>query len=272
LLNAVKENVDIQVLIRLSDVSDLNIDDHKIFKLAKEGKIKLYFSKKLHAKFYIFDNRRAVIGSSNLTDSGLNRFEDGNLEVAIYTENKNLIGDLKETFEKTEKVNIYRGNFIGFLYRLEPPFLEILSLEPKWYPFVEIISEKGNFIAKLDGIRPYKSEVHLQEISKKGNYEENFLKAYLLANFLNAKELYIHSGKLLETDKVLPELGSPVIELSKERAETLMLTYEGFSCKYLVKLGRLEDSDIPVYIDLEKLIERHSTVCLLYTSDAAAIA
>jgi len=151
LINSAKPEVRIRILIRLSDVKDLNIDDCKIFSLSEEKRIQLYLSKNLHAKFYIFDNRKAVLGSANLTDKGLNRFEDGNLEVAIYTENKKIVEELKEKFHRAEKIDLFRDNFAGFLYKLEPPYLEILSPTGRFFPLVEISSHRveGTFLQKL---------------------------------------------------------------------------------------------------------------------------
>lgn len=65
--------------------------------LAKAG-VKVRVSKRyyIHAKAFIFDNKKAVIGSINLTKASL----DNNRELAIMTNDPKVISQLKKTFQR----------------------------------------------------------------------------------------------------------------------------------------------------------------------------
>lgn len=65
----------------ISGVSDLSVYDY-----CKNNGWKVYIRFDLHAKTYIFDNKRCIIGSANLTNKGLNLYIDGNYEIASICE------------------------------------------------------------------------------------------------------------------------------------------------------------------------------------------
>lgn len=56
--------------------------DLDIYPYCKDNGWKLYFRLDLHAKTYVFDRLRCIIGSANATSSGLNIGGDGNYEMA----------------------------------------------------------------------------------------------------------------------------------------------------------------------------------------------
>lgn len=65
----------------ISGASDLDI-----YPYCKENGWKLYFRLDLHAKTYVFDRLRCIIGSANATSSGMNIGGTGNYEIATVCE------------------------------------------------------------------------------------------------------------------------------------------------------------------------------------------
>ena len=82
--NCVSNEVKIKRLLirfRMDDIlkgsTDFSVIEH-----AKEEKWKVYIRFDLHAKTYIVDNKRGLVGSANATNSGLSIGKYGNLEMA----------------------------------------------------------------------------------------------------------------------------------------------------------------------------------------------
>lgn len=81
------KSVDKKLVVRfkmediISGASDL-----EIYPYCKEKGWKLFFRMDLHAKTYVFDRMRCIIGSANATKSGLSVGGVGNFEMASYVE------------------------------------------------------------------------------------------------------------------------------------------------------------------------------------------
>lgn len=80
--------------------------------LDKNGEIKNY--QRLHAKFYIFDNKSIIITSANLTEGGLTK----NFEYGIFSDEKDIVNKVCEDFkyvcssDLSGKINIMAVNKI----------------------------------------------------------------------------------------------------------------------------------------------------------------
>lgn len=85
----------------LSGASDL-----EIYPYCKQHGWKLYFRLDLHAKTYIFDNLRCIVGSANATNSGLSFHNPGNYEIAtICTLEANDVLSLEQLIRGSVEMN-----------------------------------------------------------------------------------------------------------------------------------------------------------------------
>ena len=71
----------ILVRFRMEDIIS-GATDLSIYEYAKQNNWTVYIRFDLHAKTYIFDRKRCILGSANLTNSGLQLFGGGNYEMA----------------------------------------------------------------------------------------------------------------------------------------------------------------------------------------------
>lgn len=78
-------NKRLMVRFRMEDIVS-GATDFSIYKLCEEFGWKMYIRFDLHAKTYIFDNKRCVMGSANLTGKGIVMESGGNYEIASVSE------------------------------------------------------------------------------------------------------------------------------------------------------------------------------------------
>lgn len=128
---------------------------------------KVYIRFDLHAKTYIVDNKRGLVGSANATDSGLNIGKSGNMEIATFVDidpedvekigrlftdailvDEKLLADMKEQIEKIPadgKKERYSWN-INISKLFNPHVDTLFSYElPDAFVF-----EKGEYFSFLD--------------------------------------------------------------------------------------------------------------------------
>lgn len=81
------KSIDKKLVVRFrpEDISS-GASDLEIYPYCRDNGWKLYFRLDLHAKTYIFDRLRCVIGSANATSNGLNMGGVGNYEIATACE------------------------------------------------------------------------------------------------------------------------------------------------------------------------------------------
>ena len=73
------------VRFRLSDII-AGASDLDLYPYCKQNGWKLFFRLDLHAKTYVFDRLRCIIGSANATQNGMNMGINGNFEIATFCE------------------------------------------------------------------------------------------------------------------------------------------------------------------------------------------
>jgi len=102
-----EKNLDVELIIRNSELEDFLITDLHILKKIKDINGKVYLNPDLHAKFVIVDDKKAIVGSANITRSGL--YQDGNIETAVLIEDKKEIKELIDYFDriKENSLNIF---------------------------------------------------------------------------------------------------------------------------------------------------------------------
>ena len=133
------------VRFRLDDILK-GSTDFRILDFGMNHGWKVYIRFDLHAKTYIVDNKRGIIGSANVTDSGLNIGKSGNMEMAAIVDIESndidkihslfkdaiLINDEIKSILETQLENIkYDGNVTGFCWnssimKLFTPHIETL--------------------------------------------------------------------------------------------------------------------------------------------------
>lgn len=84
-----------KILVRflLSDIVN-GVTDFELYEYCKANGWKLYIRFDLHAKTYVFDRKRLVLGSANLTNNGLGLNYGGNYELSYFADIDS--GDLKK--------------------------------------------------------------------------------------------------------------------------------------------------------------------------------
>lgn len=93
------------VRFRMDDILS-GATDLEIYNFCKEYNWELYIQLDLHAKTYIFDNKRCIIGSANLTNSGLGLDRQRNLEISYVTNlAENEANAIERLFQNSTRLN-----------------------------------------------------------------------------------------------------------------------------------------------------------------------
>lgn len=120
-INAEVQEKKLLVRFRLDDVLK-GSTDFEILQYGMEHGWMVYVRFDLHAKTYIVDNKRGLVGSANATNSGLNMGKKGNMEMAAFVDvevndiekieklfndailvDEEILGNLKRQFDSVEK-------------------------------------------------------------------------------------------------------------------------------------------------------------------------
>lgn len=133
------------VRFRLDDVLK-GSTDFGILRYGIEHSWKVYIRFDLHAKTYIVDNKRGIVGSANATNSGLNIGKAGNMEMAAFVDvepkdiNKisnlfndailvdtSILANLEQQFDSVEKTENTEGHrWDNSIMKLFNPHIETL--------------------------------------------------------------------------------------------------------------------------------------------------
>lgn len=133
------------VRFRLDDVLK-GSTDFEILSYGMEHGWKVYVRFDLHAKTYIVDNKRGLVGSANVTNSGLNIGKAGNMEMAAFVDvepndiekignlfndailvDAEILNNLKHQFDSVEKTEKSEGrSWDNSIMKLFNPHIETL--------------------------------------------------------------------------------------------------------------------------------------------------
>jgi HKD family nuclease len=137
------------VRFRLSDIL-AGACDIDLYDYCKDNGWDLYIRFDLHAKTYIFDKKRCIVGSSNLTNSGLGIGKEGNAEFSACADvedsdiekidflfnhslkvDDNLFDRMKDEFEKAKQslvpdMNVTTKRWSTKIYEKSAPCLDVL--------------------------------------------------------------------------------------------------------------------------------------------------
>lgn len=142
------DNLRIKILLN-SNISNIyqNLTDFKAIKLLVKSGAEVRSMPNLHAKMYIFDNKKAIITSSNLTNAGLN----SNIEFGVLINSENFIQGsilpiLYKYWEDDKTVKIDDSE-------LEKIYLDLKDYEIHNLSIPEVIPKKDK-LHRLNYIRP----------------------------------------------------------------------------------------------------------------------
>ena len=264
LLASVPKGVGVSAILRVSGREDLRITTPDIFKELKRLNADIYLNRNLHAKFFIVDGKTALLGSSNLTDRGLNRFGEGNRKANLLLKGK-IVGNLLQYFEKLKKESLkIDGNLVGFLLEKSSTTLNsVFILEPL---------EEGDFLITgggylfriLDLCSEVPSEVPA-ELFKESSVD--WLKAYLFALSVENRPVYraylellgLWDGGNLRRAEIPPPAGAPLFKSEKGILEKLSKkTVYGRDMECPVYVGGTKS--FRAYLELAEIWRRHCAV------------
>ncbi len=289
------KNIDIQLIIRGSELEDFAITDIDILKKMKSIGGIVYLNPDIHSKFVIIDNQKAVIGSANITKSGL--YEDGNIETAVLIESKQEIKELLQQFEEIKKksINLFENiagivlnslssiNVEAFLFEELPQqtYIKIPTSETAFFlGRIAVIKELNsslfstfyNFASRSMLSETQKIEAVLEQ------KDELFRKALLFA-YLNEKNQNLRIAQIeilaefnpekirekesiLKTPMTPPQAGSLIYTLhdEKEIEDIMQINHAGYQMGKPVKFGKLFNTSLNAFIDMEKIYTMHMAV------------
>jgi len=293
--NVDPEKVEIEVILRGSELRDLLITDELVFKTIREKGGKIYLNNRLHAKFIVVDDKKAVVGSANFTEAGMSEYSQGNIEVAVYydTSDGNEVEELTDYFERIKEDNgtvIFSDDLIGFaLNPVKSSSFEFILLDPQTreQSYVEVRDENRKILGKIESIYSYDMGFFANPFSgsesqvfgsldqfkllfsgrKDNNWKKAAVYSYLNENgdrvrIAVAQVVGEIDGQKLQTPLKPFDVGTGVYRASEETLNRVMKrNFSGQEMKIPVEVGSLEgNSHIKVFLDLDEVITKHMAV------------
>ncbi len=296
LLSEINPNLEIKAVIRTSETDDLLITDKKVFEILQEKNAELYGNKRIHAKFIIIDENTALVSSSNITNAGLFN-EEGNLEGGVLISDEDEILKLKNYFQEiiSESVDIFSS--VGFvLNSVNSRTVEAVIFEdiPEQTYLKIDTDEKSFLLGRVSSIK----KLNLSAFSSADNFifrnifssidelrnillnsdNEEWQKAALLS-YLNENKSNLsiaqieiltefNPEKIKEKESILKTPLQPVeagkiikfMKLEEELLNILKINHSGYPMGNPVKFGKLFNTEIPAFIDLDKIVPMHMAV------------
>ncbi|NPA80957.1 MAG: DUF87 domain-containing protein [Thermotogae bacterium] len=279
----VQNGVKIEIVIRASEFKDAEITDPAIFKVIEDRNGSIYVHPRLHAKFIIADGRKAIVGSSNYTFSGLSDYGEGNVEANVLIDDAEEVGKLKDYFQKIkEEATHLTDEIVGFaLNPVKSDSFEFVLLEDlSEGAYVKVPLEDGILLAQIDSIYAYDVGFFANPFSS--NQAEIFApydlfrkifarsddptwRKFAAMAHLNgnggavrvalASVLGLLRGSRLRTNLTPFQVGTPILKASEEDIAPLL--GEGSDRVYV---GELYGSGLKVHADLNEMLSKHVLV------------
>lgn len=283
LLQLLPEGVNIEIIVRASSFEDLKITDPEVFKTVREKGGKVFLNPRLHAKFVVSDSKEAILGSANITHSGL--LPEGNLETAVYIKESKKVKELEKIFEDIKRDSYDFSKTVAFVVSLESAregkVLLLRDLQEQTY--VRIPSERGNFfLGRIFDIRSLNLSLSLEDDEIKDSKtvlevfserNEDWKVAGLFARSQEGIKVklakfevlgeYERERNLFKTPVRPVDAGSPVeiLEVEEESLRAILLkNHSGYDMRFPTYLGRLQGTEVKGYLDMDKVISMHMAV------------
>ncbi len=290
-----EKGIEIEVILRGSELRDLLITDELVFKTIREKGGKIYLNNRLHAKFIVVDDQKAVVGSANFTEAGMSEYSKGNIEVAVYydTSDGEEVKELTDYFERIKEdpgTVIFSDDLIGFaLNPVKSSSFEFILLDPEIteQSYVEVRDGERKILGKIESIYSYDMGFFANPFSGSESQvfgsldqfkllfsgrKDNSWKKAATYSYLNengdrvriavAQVVGEINGQKLQTPLKPFDVGNGVYRASKETLSNVMKkNFSGKEMKTPIEIGNLEgNSNITVFIDLEEVITKHMAV------------
>ena len=272
LLSLLPEGIDLEVIVRAGNLSDMDITDEAFFRETKKKGGRILLNPKLHSKFLIIDERYAVVGSSNITFMGL--YPEGNVETNVLIDEEEKIRELLEFYENLKKESVDYTDVVGYVVSSRSPKeAEILLLEDlKEQTYLSVQGEEF-FLCRLSNVSG-KKETKDDTLGKVlSSQVQDWKVAALFAYFYEKPEVktgrieilgeYEKERNLFKTPTKGVESGSLVRRLKPESEELkriLFKNHSGYDMKYPTYLGKLYNTEVKAFLDMDKVLGMHMAV------------
>jgi len=274
LIRAIKPKVKLEVILRAGEKKDLEISDYRVFKAVRDFGGEIYINPRLHAKFVIVDDKKAYVGSANLTYTGV---REGNLEAVVSLEDKAKIKELLDLWEvvKKESVKIDKRTVAVVIRSYSSTELDVLLLEelPE-QSFLKVNTEKGFLVCKINHINSLGMENLLQSVKmvqkdwvvalinsmaeESGRIKVG--RVHMVCEYVRTKEEEKESSFGVPL-RVL-DVGTQLLKMDEEEEllELMSTNMSGYPMDVKVFAGRLFGVKTPAYLDLTKIASMHMAV------------
>ncbi|WP_457679923.1 helicase HerA domain-containing protein [Thermovibrio sp.] len=293
LLGSIPDGVSLEVILRASELQDLIITDPGVFELIKGKGGKVYLHGRLHAKFILVDDSRAVVGSANFTYAGLSQYESGNVEAGVYLDSSDDPKEVKELSDYFERIKgdsiLLDGSLVGFAMNpVKTRSFEFVALEEvKEQDYVKLKEGEREVLGRVVELYSYDMDFFANPFTAgesgvfapvetfktlfgKGDnpdWKKAATVAYLNDNGSRVKlavaevvgEIVEERGKRrLETPLSPLSAGSFVLRLNeRELSDLLKLNFSGSSMELPVKVGKLTGSGSNAFLDFKEVSSKH---------------
>jgi len=272
LLSLLPESIELEVIVRARNLSDMDITDEAFFRETKKKNGKIFLNPKLHSKFLVIDEKYALVGSSNITFMGL--YPEGNVETNVLIDEEDKIKELLEFYEELKRNSVDYTDVVGYVVSSRSPKeAEVILLEDvKEQTYLGIWGEEF-FLCRLSNVsgkkepkedalgRILSSEVFDWKVS--ALFAHLYEKPELKTGKLEILGEYERDRNLFKTPTKGVEPGALVKKLEPESEELkriLFKNHSGYDMKYPTYLGKLYDTGVKAYLDMDKVLGMHMAV------------
>ena len=263
MIQALNEDVSLEVIIKVSQEQDLKITDYRTFKTVRKRGGKLFINPRLHAKMVIVDDEKALVGSANITYGGM----EENLEFLTQSTD---VKEVLQTYDMIKKESVRLMKSAKALlyqytedYLIEGLLLDSLPLES----LLKVPTERGFLIVKLVSVRTqelipsseFSKDVYMLMASLYAQAEERGKFTYGLFKPLLE---YLKKTENKESKTALPtypvELPSQALPLEEE--EIFSTNMAGYPMNIPVECGYVVGVPARAYVDMDKVCGMHMAV------------
>ncbi|ADO44636.1 protein of unknown function DUF87 [Hydrogenobacter thermophilus TK-6] len=275
LLKGIKDGVKVEVFVRAGERKDMEITDFRVFRAVRSVRGRIYLNPRLHAKFLIIDDRRAFVGSANLTYAGAHQ---ENFEAVVEITQPEKIEELLSLYENLKKESEeLNPNTVAIVISSENSLSSraLLLEEIPQQCFLKTPTERGIMLCKLTSVKT----VSLDEGVFLGrNKDKDWILAFVKAYANEIGDVKIGELRVLcEYKKVREEekesyFGVPLVPLpvgtqlfkmeeeDPDMQRVMSMNLSGYPMEKKAYVGRLLNTNLNVYLDITKISSMHMAV------------
>ncbi|WP_240923451.1 helicase HerA domain-containing protein [Thermococcus sp. 18S1] len=295
ILNNARKGLKLKIIIRANEPKDLQITGSEVFELLNSYRDKLdiavAFHSDLHAKFIVIDDKCALVGSANVTRSGIYP-NDGNVETAVLVEEKPEVLKLREYFYGIWNSELEHGrifvpeeNIVGFISNPgRSDSIEILLVDgPRVFEgaFLTFLHRGRKYLATVERIMSWNTGFFLNPFTQEngsvlfpsphdfkfvfdGQKAKEWQMAALIA-YLNRGEssVYVATARVLgyvENGALKPSLSPPKVGLPVREASEEDLMEILPRGQNSVRIGVFAGTEIEASVDIGEIKSKHMAI------------